>query len=101
MGHYLRKETGIKGEKAAAAYLEKNGYHILHRNFRVKRGEIQDVLSEWEKEAGIRNRTVKVVNENGEFTGTIQGIDRISGALRLAQRGAVIEIYEGSLQYLD
>ena len=45
MRPYRRKETGINGEKAAAAYLEKHGYHILDRNFRVKGGEIDIIAS--------------------------------------------------------
>lgn len=39
------KELGEFGEKVAAFYLEKKGYKILKRNFRVKGGEI-DIIAE-------------------------------------------------------
>lgn len=39
------KELGEFGEKVAAYYLEKKGYKILKRNFRIKGGEI-DIIAE-------------------------------------------------------
>lgn len=39
-----RSETGKLGEELTAYYLEKTGYEILCRNFRVKGGEI-DVIA--------------------------------------------------------
>ncbi len=39
------KELGEFGEKVAAFYLEKKGYKILKRNFRIKGGEI-DIIAE-------------------------------------------------------
>ncbi|MGE4549145.1 MAG: YraN family protein [Intestinibacillus sp.] len=38
-------ETGRQGEDFAAGYLERNGYTILARNFRVRQGEI-DLIAE-------------------------------------------------------
>ena len=40
-----RKELGDFGEKVTAYYLEKKGYTILKRNFRIKGGEI-DIIAE-------------------------------------------------------
>lgn len=40
-----RKELGDFGERVAALYLEKKGYKILCRNYRVKGGEI-DIIAE-------------------------------------------------------
>lgn len=40
-----RKELGDFGEKVTAYYLEKKGYKILKRNFRIKGGEI-DIIAE-------------------------------------------------------
>ena len=34
------KTLGTQGEQAAATYLQKRGYRILHRNYRIARGEI-------------------------------------------------------------
>lgn len=39
-----RSETGRLGEELTAYYLERSGYEILRRNFRVKGGEI-DVIA--------------------------------------------------------
>ena len=43
---YLKnhREVGIEFEDAAAAYLEKNGYVILERNYRDRLGEI-DIIA--------------------------------------------------------
>ena len=40
-----RKETGTIGEKLAADYLSKRGYHIRERNYRTREGEI-DIIAE-------------------------------------------------------
>ena len=40
-----RQITGTLGEQAAAAKLEQLGYRILHRNYRVRGGEI-DIVAE-------------------------------------------------------
>ncbi len=44
-----RREIGREYEDAAAAYLEKNGYVILERNYRDRRGEI-DIIAKDGKE---------------------------------------------------
>jgi len=43
---YKRKKFGQQGEDAAAAYLKKNGYRILARNFRTQAGEVDLVAEE-------------------------------------------------------
>lgn len=40
-----RQELGQFGEKAVAYYLEKKGYRIIRRNYRVKGGEL-DIIAE-------------------------------------------------------
>jgi len=42
-----RQVTGTLGEQAAAARLEQLGYKILHRNYRVRGGEL-DIVAEHE-----------------------------------------------------
>ena len=44
--HSARHRLGKRGEDEAAAYLEREGYEILHRNFRFGRGEIDIVARE-------------------------------------------------------
>lgn len=39
-----KRETGTKYETLAAEYLLQNGYHILHKNFRCKQGEV-DIIA--------------------------------------------------------
>lgn len=40
-----KKELGRKGEDIAAAFLLASGYHLLERNYRALRGEI-DIIAE-------------------------------------------------------
>lgn len=40
---FLRKKLGRQGEDAAARYLEKSGYLLLHRNYCSRLGEIDIV----------------------------------------------------------
>jgi putative endonuclease len=41
-----KRAEGAKGEDLAAAYLERNGYQILERNYRFDRGEIDLIARE-------------------------------------------------------
>lgn len=41
----LKLNIGVKGEKAACAFLKKAGYKILERNYRKKYGEI-DIIAQ-------------------------------------------------------
>ena len=46
---FSRKQTGDFGEEKACRYLAENGYSIIERNFRTRRGEI-DIIA---KKAGV------------------------------------------------
>ena len=41
----VKKTTGKLGEKIASNFLQKNGYSIIDRNFKVKFGEIDIIAS--------------------------------------------------------
>ena len=41
-----RREVGVKGEDIATAYLQKNNFRILERNYRTRRGEIDIIALE-------------------------------------------------------
>ena len=43
-----RQNFGKEGENAAAAYLQQNGYQVLHKNYRYKRAEI-DIIAQKEQ----------------------------------------------------
>ena len=52
-----RHETGRLGEELTAYYLERSGYRILRRNFRVKGGEIDIIAANDEYIAFVEVRT--------------------------------------------
>ncbi|MGN0607271.1 MAG: YraN family protein [Oscillospiraceae bacterium] len=53
------KETGSMGENAVCGYLEKKGYRILERNFRIKGGEIDIIACNDEFIAFVEVKTRK------------------------------------------
>ena len=42
---HKRQQLGKAGEDLAARYLQKNGYAIIHRNYRCRSGEIDIIAS--------------------------------------------------------
>lgn len=60
-----RKKLGAWGESLAASHLEEQGYEILERNWRCKRGEIDLVA-----EAGTLLVFVEVKTRRGRAMGT-------------------------------
>jgi len=68
---------------------------------RAHEGGIAELLADWEQEAALRGRSVKLVGAYGETTGIVRGINRRNGSLILSVDDEVREIYEGSLFYVD
>ncbi len=68
---------------------------------RVHNGNIEEVLCAWERDSDICDRYVKVENESGIHRGTVEGIDKVTGALLLRIGNRMVEIYDGSVDYLD
>ncbi len=64
---------------------------------RVKKGGITRVMNEWETEADLRGKRVRVINDSGEFKGIAAGIKKKTGALILNRDCGQLEIYEGSV----
>ncbi len=63
-----RKRIGEEGERIAVQYLEKNGYQIIERNFRCRRGEI-DIIAWKENEiifVEVKTRTSKICGNPAE-----------------------------------
>ncbi len=44
----MSRKIGLEGEKEAARYLRKKGYHILEKNFRTNGGEVDIVARDGE-----------------------------------------------------
>jgi len=66
---------------------------------RVRKNELKEILMEWEEDSRIKNRKVKIVNDNGEFSGIVKGINHNNGALIVENNGKIKEFYDGSLFY--
>ena len=60
---------------------------------------IENVMAEWESDACIKNRRVRIVDGVRELTGTAIGIDRRTGALILSTEKGEVPVYGGSLFY--
>jgi len=91
-------ETGIRIAKDNfLVELIKNLINLLKR---IEKGEISNVLLEWEDDSKIKDRKIKLVTENNEFTGITQGINAQSGALRVKVKDGIKEFYEGSMFYI-
>ena len=54
---YERKKLGSHGEDLAVEFLKRRGYRILHRNFKLKFGEIDIVAQEGDTVCFIEVRT--------------------------------------------
>lgn len=54
-----RRETGILGENLACAFLAKNGYEIIERNYRCREGEIDIIARQQDTLVFIEVRTKK------------------------------------------
>ncbi|OUM96379.1 MAG: YraN family protein [Thermobacillus sp. ZCTH02-B1] len=52
-----RRETGRRGEEAAAHYLAARGFRILHRNWRCRMGELDIVAEDGETIVFVEVRT--------------------------------------------
>lgn len=59
-----RKRLGFHGEDLAVKFLKRHGYRILHRNFKLKFGEIDIIAQEGDTVCFIEVRT-KTTDERG------------------------------------
>jgi len=65
----------------------------------VDRDGIERVMAEWETDASVRGRAVRIVDGSRELLGTSAGIDKRTGALLLHTKEGDVKVYEGSLFY--
>jgi BirA family transcriptional regulator, biotin operon repressor / biotin---[acetyl-CoA-carboxylase] ligase len=101
------------GGRATSLYLETGGktpgeeflFAVLEELFvcldACAEGMLADLLGEWEAASAMVGRRVAVSNGLTERTGTVIGLDRETGALILDSPDGEVELYEGSLVYLD
>lgn len=79
-----RRETGAAGEDAAARYLARHGYRILHRNLRLGRVGELDIVA-------MHRRTLVFIEVKSKISGELGGFQNITAAkqrklIELAQR---------------
>ncbi|HUT66282.1 MAG TPA: biotin--[acetyl-CoA-carboxylase] ligase [Spirochaetota bacterium] len=65
----------------------------------VDKDGIERVMAEWETDASVRGRAVRIVDSSRELLGTSTGIDKRTGALLLHTEEGDVKVYEGSLFY--
>lgn len=53
----MRKETGRIGEQIAVDYLQEKGWHILHRNWSTRLGELDIIAREGKTVVFVEVRT--------------------------------------------
>ena len=97
-------------ETSATSYYIETGKFLVKEEFlsllveelfgllvRVDRGEVKDLLTEWESDACIEGRRVTVENDSGYIRGTAVCINKKTGALILKSDLGLKEIYEGNV----
>jgi putative endonuclease len=52
-----QRSKGVEGEALAATYLERLGYHILEKNFRFERGEVDLIAEEGDELVFVEVKT--------------------------------------------
>jgi len=67
------RETGAAGEEAAARYLARRGYRILHRNLRLGRTGELDIVA-------IKRGTLVFVEVKSKLAGDLGGFTNITAA---------------------
>ncbi len=65
----------------------------------VKSDGIEAVMRKWEKDSGIKGKSVRVVNGSREYTGQSAGIDVKTGALLLKTSAGEMQVFEGNMYY--
>ena len=85
-----RRETGAAGEDAAARYLVKCGYRILHRNLRLGRVGELDIVA-------LDRRTLVFIEVKSKLRGELGGFQNITAA----KQRKLIELAAHYLQRYD
>jgi BirA family biotin operon repressor/biotin-[acetyl-CoA-carboxylase] ligase len=95
----LYLETGVRTprEEFLLAVLEE----LFPRLDACAAGMLPALLEEWEEASAMAGRRVSVSSGGIERTGTVIGLNRETGALVLGSPEGEVELYDGSLVYLD
>jgi BirA family biotin operon repressor/biotin-[acetyl-CoA-carboxylase] ligase len=91
--YYIETGKGLVKEEILSLLI-KELFGMLDR---VDNGEVCNILSEWESDAGLKGKRITVVNDNGRIQGTVSGINKNSGALILKTEKGFTEVYEGNV----
>ena len=89
-----RHDTGRLGEELTAYYLERSGYRILRRNFRVKGGEIDIIAANDEFIAFVEVKT----RADDAWESGIQAVTKRKQRLIIRAAGEYITKYPSGLQ---
>lgn len=92
-----RRETGKCIE--VAEFLKDVADEFFSLLSAVDKDGIERVMAEWETDASVRGRAVRIVTGSRELLGTSTGIDKKTGALLLHTKEGDVKVYEGSLFY--
>lgn len=82
-----RRDVGRAGEEAAARYLARHGYRILHRNLRLGRTGELDIVA-------MQGRTLVFVEVKSKLSGELGGFMNITAA----KQRKLVELAEYYLQ---
>jgi putative endonuclease len=82
-----RRDVGSAGEEAAARYLARHGYRILHRNLRLGRAGELDIVA-------MQGRTLVFVEVKAKLSGELGGFMNITPA----KQRKLVELAEYYLQ---
>lgn len=84
-----RQRIGFIGEELAARFLSRNGYRLLQKNFRKKRGEIDLVV---EKEGCLVFVEVKTMKKDSRFGEPLEKVG--CSKLKIIERTARLFLIE-------
>jgi len=82
-----RRDVGSAGEEAAARYLARHGYRILHRNLRLGRAGELDIVA-------MQGQTLVFIEVKAKLSGELGGFMNITAA----KQRKLVELAEYYLQ---
>ena len=108
---FHNKEVGNKGERKARAYLKKNGWKILEKNYKTPFGEIDIIAKKGETVAFIevKTRLSDIFGSPSEAVTNMRKLRYIRGAnyyftnkiIDFTVRFDIIEVFKDKLNHIE